>query len=117
MNDATHFDPQRIEIMLLGVEMERSRIYKLLTNWNYNGLITPEQADRLVVALQVLPPEPLDYNENCATCNEDPNAFAHGEHTFTCEFCGNGLATERITTKNDNTEWWCEDCRAKHDFQ
>jgi len=113
MNDETpEFDANRIEIMLLGITMERERIRNLLLNWNFEGLITPEQAQGLVVALQVGETGLLDFNEDCEVCM-GANATNHGEHTFTCEFCGNGLATDRIETKAGN-EWWCEDCRIKY---
>lgn len=38
----------------------------------------------------------------------------HGTHDFTCEFCGDGLATQKIDFKNGMREWWCPDCEEKY---
>jgi hypothetical protein len=112
MNEKPEFDANRIEIMLFGISIERERIRNLLLNWDHDGLITREQAEMLVVALQVGETGLLDFNEDCDECM-GAHGTEHGEHTYTCEFCGNGLATERIETKAGN-EWWCEDCRIKY---
>ena len=34
-----------------------------------------------------------------------------GSNCFTCEFCGNGLATEQIDFASGLREWWCIYCK------
>lgn len=52
----------------------------------------------------------LDTEENqhfqCPSCMD-------GSHCFTCEFCGNGIASERVDyVPSGYREYWCEGCTA-----
>ncbi len=45
----------------------------------------------------------------CKDCME-------GSNCFTCECCGDGLATECVDYKPSGyREWWCLDCAIDHD--
>lgn len=33
-----------------------------------------------------------------------------GSNCFTCECCGDGLATEQVDYVSGYREWWCSDC-------
>lgn len=35
---------------------------------------------------------------------------SRGESVFTCEFCGDGLATNEVKISDTESEWWCPDC-------
>lgn len=40
----------------------------------------------------------------------------NGSNCFTCEFCGNGLATEQVDYEPSGyREWWCFDCAENED--
>ena len=38
-----------------------------------------------------------------------------GSNCFTCEACGNGLATQQVDHESGLREWWCSDCCKVHD--
>lgn len=37
-----------------------------------------------------------------------------GSNCFTCECCGDGLASQQIDYKSGLREWWCTDCKEKY---
>jgi hypothetical protein len=39
-----------------------------------------------------------------------------GANCFTCEFCGDGLATQQVDYPSGYREWWCISCTEDYDY-
>lgn len=53
---------------------------------------------------------PESTNVNYPMCESCFNGWDY----FTCEFCGDGLASEQIDFSNGMREWWCIGCKEDH---